>query len=1031
MPVLPYNQLVNRLQYNSNIACELETFVDRSLFFDAVFLASESLYAEIPKRFAGAADAKKGKLDTAIYKYLLRMATRSTPYGLFAGCALGRLSDHPTSINLSERTAEEMYRIDISCMSALAEKIPLLDKDIRQHTIFFANSSIYETGETFRYYEYKLTEGKRWYHLSSIARNEFTEAVVSAALHGASFEKLTGILVEKNADLMLAEGLVEQLLKYQVLVTEYVPALTGGDPLDDLVARLEAKPLQVHQHPVLEEITGLKAALSAKDGAVSKGAAIEQGLKKIMPDLQQKDCIQADLFFNLESNTLNKAAVNTIISQVEQLLPLNNPATWNNLEQFKQQFYQKFEDREIPLLEALDSDIGIGYGDVTGNEAFYTPVIDDLVLEGATTDDTGKWGPHEHFVLAQFIKSQQAGSAVINITDEDLEALAAKKDGEVQRLPATFSILGSILTRSQKDFDSKDFSFLLKSCGESSAMSLMSRFGSRSPDIACALKQVAAYESSRYPGKILAEIIHLPEGRAGNVLARPRAFDYEIPFLGKGAAGQEFIINISDLWVSVKENRIILRSGRLGKEVLPRLTSAHNFSTGLPVYKFLCELQFQDAGLAIAWDWGVLSKLPFLPRVVYKNIILKRRRWFIERGKAGTSPANPEKALAAFREAYPLPNLVLLIEGDNELLLDLRNDISRSVLTSKMNKGDVILYEFLNGNEGALLADQEKQFDNEVVIPVKNRAFVPVPASSSRFNTYDFDTTSFFIPGSEWLYLKIYAGYKSMDMILSQIIHPLVRRWAAKEKISQWFFIRYQDPDSHLRLRLHVQKPAARTHIMKAINKAVDDLMKTRLIHRLEYGTYFRETEKYTPWAIDLCEQFFYADSRLVATIVDYIWSTKDEDARWLMGIKGVDRLLTDFNYTLPQKAALMEHCYTSFFKEFNGGKALLLQLNQKYRNEKQTFHTLLEDPLDGLRPYFMEMIAERSTVSRQVLECLQERITQRGEDPAVMQTMVHNFVHLFINRLFVASHRLHELVIYHHLFSYYNSCLSREAARK
>jgi thiopeptide-type bacteriocin biosynthesis protein len=634
-------------------------------------------------------------------------------------------------------------------------------------------------------------------------------------------------------------------------------------------------------------------------------------------------------------------------------------------------------------------------------------------------------------VLAQFIKSQQAGSAVINITSEDLEELAAKKEGEKQCLPPTFSILGSILTRSQKDFDSNDFSFLLKSCGESSAMSLMSRFGSRSGDIACALKKVAAYESSRYPGKILAEIIHLPEGRAGNVLARPRVFDYEIPFLGKAAAGQEFIISISDLWVSVKENRIILRSGRLGKEVLPRLTSAHNFSAGLPAYKFLCELQFQDEGLAVAWNWGILSKMPFLPRVVYKNIILKRRRWFIEHRKAATSLAKPEKALAVFREAYQLPDLVLLIEGDNELLLDLRNDISRSVLLSKMNKGDVILYEYLNDSKGALLTDKENQFDNEVIIPVKNRAFVPVPVSSSRFNTHNFDTTSFFMPGSEWLYLKIYAGYKSMDMILSQVIHPLVRRWAAKEEISQWFFIRYQDPDSHLRLRLHVQKPAARTHIMKAINKAVDDLVKTRLIHRLEYSTYFRETEKYTPWAIDLCEQFFYADSRLVAGIVDYVSGTKDEDARWLMGVKGVDSLLADFHYTLPQKAALMEHCYTSFFKEFNGGKALLLQLNKKYRNEKQTFHTLLEDPQDSLRPYFMEMIAERSATARQVLECLQERIRQREEDLAVIHPMVHNFVHLFINRLFVANHRLHELVIYHHLSCYYNSCLSREAARK
>lgn len=1030
MPVLPYNQLVDRLRYNSNIAGELAEFVDPSSFFDAVFLASESLYAEIQKWPGGLSDAKKSKLDTAIYKYLLRMATRSTPYGLFAGCALGSLSDLPTSIGLSERTVEKIYRIDIGCIAELTDKVPFLDADILRQTNFFPNTSIYKAGLTYRYYEYRMAEGRRLYYLSSFSRNQYIDEVLSAAARGASFEILTQALVEKNVAVEEAAAFLETLVKNQILVAEYMPAVTDGNHLDKLMTQLEVK--QLNQQGILAEISGLKATLSQQESPVSKYAAVEQGLKKLIPDLlQQKDCIQADLFFDLENNTLNKAVVNTIVSQTEELLPLNNPLVRNNLDQFKQLFGQKFEDREIPLLEALDNDIGVGYAEVSGAGTFYTPVIDDLVIEGKTTDDTDKWGPYEHFVLAQFIKSQQAGNTTINITGEDLEELSMKKARERQRLPATFSILGSILSRSQEDFDKMNFSFLLKSCGENSAISLMSRFGSERNDIAQALKEVVTYENNQFPDKILAEIIHLPEGRVGNVLIRPRIFDHEIPFLGKAAAAEEFIIDVSDLWVSVKEGRIILRSGKLGKEVLPRLTSAHNFSTGLPVYKFLCELQFQDEGMSIAWNWGLLNKMPFLPRVVYKNIILKRSRWFIESKKGPTGQADPEKAIAAFRETYQVPDLVLLIEGDNELLLDLRNDISRSILASKMNKGDVILYEFLNDNEGALLADKEKRFDNEVIIPVKNQQFVPVPVSRSRFNTYNFDTTPFFTPSGEWLYLKIYAGYKSIDMILSEIIQPLVEQLTAKGKISQWFFIRYQDPESHLRVRFHVQTPEVCYRIMKAISKAADGFIKNRLIQRLEYSTYFRETEKYTPWAIDLCEHFFYADSRLVIGIVDAIWNSKEEENRWLMAVKGVDSLLADFNYTLLQKVKLMEFCYASFFKEFNGNKALSLQLSKKYRDEKQTIHSVLEEPQNSLPAYFLQLIAQRSADAGRVLDSLQERIGERGEDPGVIQTMVNNFVHLFINRLFVANHRLHELVIYHHLFRYYDSCLSRESSGK
>lgn len=1029
MPVLPYNQLVDRLRYNSNIAAELEEFVDSSSFFDAVFLASESLHAEIQKWPGELSGARKDKLDTTIYKYLLRMATRSTPYGLFAGCALGKLSDRPTSIGLAERGAEKIYRIDIGCIAALTDNIPFLDENILRQTVFFPNTSIYKTGIIYRYYEYRISEGRRSYYLSSFSRNEFVDEVLSVAARGASFEKLTRALVEKNVAAEEAVAFLEALVKNQILVAEYMPALTDGSHLDRLIAQLEIK--QLKEQGILTEIGSLKAALSQREGSVNKYVSVEQGLKKIVPYLQQRDCIQADLFFDLAHNTLNKAAVSTIVSQIAQLLPLNNPVPRNNLELFKQQFYQKFEDREIPLLEALDNDIGIGYGAVSGAETFYTPVIDDLVIEGKATDDTEKWGPYEQFVLAQFIKSQQTGSTVINITNEDLEALSTKNSPEKQRLPATFSILGSILTPSQEDFDNMNFSFLLKNCGESSAISLMSRFGSERRDIAQALREVVTYENNLFADKILAEIIHLPEGRAGNVLIRPRTFDYEIPFLGKAAAADEFIIDVSDLWVSVKEGRIILRSGKLGKEVLPRLTSAHNFSTGLPVYKFLCELQFQDERMAVAWNWGMLNKMPFLPRVVYKNIILKRSRWFIESGKAPVRQADQEKAIAAFRERYQVPDLVLLIEGDNELLLDLRNDISRSILASKINKGDVVLYEFLNDHQGALLTDKDKRFDNEVIIPVKNRTFVPVPAIGSRFNTYNFDATTFFMPGSEWLYLKIYAGHKSIDMTLSQIIYPLVKQLTAKGKIGQWFFIRYEDPESHLRVRFHAQTPAVCHQIMKAVSKAAAAFIKNRLIQRLEYGTYFRETEKYTPWAIDLCERLFHADSTLVAGAVDFIWNSKEEEKRWLMAVKGVDSLLTDFNYGLLQKVKLMEHCFASFFKEFNGSKALSLQLSKKYRNERQTIHSVLEEPQNSLPAFFLQLIAQRSADATGILDSLQDRIRHRGEDPAVIQTMVNNFVHLFINRLFIANHRLHELVIYHHLSRYYDSCLARARSRK
>ena len=45
---------------------------------------------------------------------------------------------------------------------------------------------------------------------------------------------------------------------------------------------------------------------------------------------------------------------------------------------------------------------------------------------------------------------------------------------------------------------------------------------------------------------------------------------------------------MTDLLVSVAGDQIVLRSARLGRRVVPRLTSAHNFTMSQGIYRFLC-----------------------------------------------------------------------------------------------------------------------------------------------------------------------------------------------------------------------------------------------------------------------------------------------------------------------------------------------------------------------------------------------------------------------------------------------------------
>lgn len=124
---------------------------------------------------------------------------------------------------------------------------------------------------------------------------------------------------------------------------------------------------------------------------------------------------------------------------------------------------------------------------------------------------------------------------------------------------------------------------------------------------------------------------NLPEARTGNILRRPQMREYEIPYIAKSVLPTENQIPIQDLYLSIKNEKLFLRSKSQNKEVIPFLTNAHNYSSNsLPVYHFLCDLGNQTIKPVLHFDWGDLGRIyHFLPRIEYGNIILSKARWKI------------------------------------------------------------------------------------------------------------------------------------------------------------------------------------------------------------------------------------------------------------------------------------------------------------------------------------------------------------------------------------------------------------------
>ena len=126
-----------------------------------------------------------------------------------------------------------------------------------------------------------------------------------------------------------------------------------------------------------------------------------------------------------------------------------------------------------------------------------------------------------------------------------------------------------------------------------------------------------------------------------------------------------------------------------------------------------------------------------------------------------------------------------------------------------------------------------------------------------------------FFPGSKWIYLKIYTGVNSADKILADLFYPFICKLLKTNIIEKFFFIRYTDPEFHLRLRLKLFDIEQYSLFYKLFNENILENNIGGLIWKLQIDTYIQEIERYGVETIDFVENVFFEDSLNVINIIN------------------------------------------------------------------------------------------------------------------------------------------------------------------
>ncbi|MBS1601544.1 MAG: lantibiotic dehydratase family protein, partial [Bacteroidetes bacterium] len=694
-PLFPLDNLLRIPEEKKSFDAFVDSLYDNIRFRDAIFLSSPELFAEWEKVRQG---KERGTVSLSIMKFFLRSISNTVPFGLFAAYSVNNDAGGKDGEFTRFSDVDSDYLIKLI---ARLNEHPVVRKFVRYRN----NNTIYQVGEKYRYIEPSVVNRKLNYTLISIEYNEVLRLLLDVNRKELLFDELVSIVVDnvEDVDSGTAAAFIDELIRSKVFLSSLDLALNEGDLLEQLIGILEEGGDAVHAdeylHTVIEALVEVRDRLIGLDQRVFNDqevyTAIFSALERIGIEFDKKLIVCSNLRRNGARFEDLEGKVQKMLGVLERVSPPPSPN--DNLTKFRERFYRRYEDAEAPLLEVLDNELGIGYLPDLEEHFVFSDLTDSIELPAKKlTQQKITISPE----IYQFWQNcLLTGEKVIDLEKKDLGCFRTESTSV-----GTFSVM----------FSYANNKISLKNAGNSSATMLLGRFSSRDGSVREMLNGIADMEAGYFKNEVLAEIVHLPNNRTANVTIRNIRREAEISILSKNSAHAENVL-LEDLVVSVKGDKIVVRSRTTGKEVIPFLTSAQNYSfDSLPVYQFLCDLQSQSRKNYFTLNFGGLrlGMLDFFPRVMYgEDIILRKASWRlrksevlkmpgvargaekgngngVEKGKADKITA---EQLLAYVEKAGLPKYIYFTEGnEDKMIIDTSNRILLEILVQEINKKDYV-----------------------------------------------------------------------------------------------------------------------------------------------------------------------------------------------------------------------------------------------------------------------------------------------------------------------------------------------------
>jgi lantibiotic biosynthesis protein len=940
------------------------------------------------------------KLDAdwlaTLAKYLSRACFRSTPFGLFAGVSAGKV-DVLTRLVLEDRH-QWMRRVRLD-HSYLLEKAgqAIRTCDEESWMPYVVNSTLYHVGDRIRFL-LGTGEGKEHsYKHIEIELSEPIARVLECCDRPCSREDLIDRLMHAypNASREQLAAFVDDLRARGMISSAITPPLTSSDSLTEFLASFPKHPVR----KVLDRVAELVRRVDGTPIANTECSIIRavSAVRECVGDISSSQYFQVDTEIRARTLTLSESDVTAVCDAVDAMWALSADTDVSEMDRLAQRFSDRWGESLVPLSLVTDDDCGVDFGNSDNALPEFLRQLDIRKVKTSTT----KSHKADRWLMRRLVQAIDAGRSDVVIGPTDLKSFQASMPSTTD-YPRGLSVMLSLY-----ESDTSDEPTIWIENISNSATALLGRFCQASSVIYDAVKHVVEEEQKACSDAILAEIVHLPRPVLGNIVARPMLRTYEIPYAGVSGAACDRQLKLDDLLVGIDQRRrFYLWSKRLQRKVVPVLSSAHNFAleNSLGVYRFLCSVSTHDQR-RIQPLLSDASMLPWVPRIRFGRCVLRAACWHLDEDEFVSLQSQYKEIgnVDTWALRRKIPCLTTYGIGDQTLVLDMRNPILIECFLDTKHRFPLVLREASPAQQRSVVADVEGQrYRHEIVLPLlrgngSSTIPIPTPIKSSDFGRAH-------LPGGEWLSLKIYAGPRTLERLLIEHL-PSILSAHSSATDRPWFFIRYADPDCHLRLRFSGDAFLLTGKILPAMHDIIAPLVSSGEVARMQVDTYQPELARYGgKTATSIVENIFCADSNMCLQAFSDE-KLRDPTARIIFGVRAVLAFLTDFGLSEDAAVEFLGGRSTAMIEEFGASSRLKKQIG----NECRALRSRLErDVNDKTRM----VISSRSLEQKGAIALLRQ-LDSRGELEKDFSSIIASILHMSLNRLVASHSRQQEMLVY------------------